>query len=146
MLVLAVAIASLVRLPIIFVWELLKPASFHERPFDRALWRSFQSYEVANERGQMYDDLAARGLIGRLTVEKRVLAVLGPPDERSSRRLYWLAGRWHSVGDTCLVVVFDPDRAVRRYGLVKLSGQAALSSHCGAGTLLPESLPAASEQ
>jgi hypothetical protein len=94
----------LVRLPVIFLWELLKPPSFHERPFDRARWRSFQSYEVANERGQMYDDLIARGLVGPLTVEKRVLAVLGPPDERSSTRLYWLTGRWHSDGDTCLVV------------------------------------------
>lgn len=146
MLLLTLAIAFVVRLPIIFAWEILRPETFHERTFEGTRWRSFEGIEVGNDRGQMYDDLVGRDLLTLGAPENRAPALLGPPDEREAGRQYWLTGRWHSASDTCLVVVFGSDGRLRRFALVKLAGRASLTFHCAAGTLLPQSLPAASKR
>ena len=91
-------------------------------------------------------DLVGRDLLTLGAPENRALALLGPPDEREAGRQYWLTGRWHSASDTCLVVVFGSDGRLRRFALVKLAGRASLTFHCAAGTLLPQSLPAASKR
>ena len=92
---------------------------------------------LLNGRGEMYDDLVKRRLLKLHKPETRVLDLLGTPDVRRGRRSYWMTGRWHSEESTCLVAVFDAKPALRRYGLVKLTG---IDVDCPTGTLLPESL------
>jgi hypothetical protein len=146
MVIVLLVVAYAAALPAALIWEVATPTRFHERSFSHGRWLSYSGLEGDNGRGEMYDDLVARRLLAQHDRKAKVVALLGAPDEVRGRRRYWLTGRWHNEPYTCLVVVFDHKLTLVRYGILKLTGRANLTSDCAGGTLLPESQPHAATE
>ena len=86
---------------------------FHETPFDKAKWASYESYRGQNVRKRMYHDLASRHLFTGMT-RREVVRLLGKPEHVSEGVFHYYLGPDAAGMDTNeLLVEFDKANRVR---------------------------------
>lgn len=101
----------------VFLFHLLVPNPFDDRPFDREVWLAEAGLPGPdNPRGQMYEDLLEKHLKKGMT-KAEVLALLGKPDATSRSRLFsYELGMWSGmrIDTDTLDVEFDGTDKVKR--------------------------------
>jgi hypothetical protein len=105
----------------------LDPPAFRERPFDRRLWRATDPYVPGGRydlRGTMLDDLIGRLRGGTALADATTL--LGPPDQRRGRTVFWVTGGYRGLDESCLALTVDPAKRVDHVAIVDLVHEPSL--------------------
>jgi hypothetical protein len=107
--------------------ESLDPPAFRERPFNRRLWRTTDPYVPGGRydlRGTMLDDLVHRLRPGMTLAE--ATSLLGRPDQRRERTVYWLTGGYHRLDESCLALTVDSARQIDSAAVIDMTTEPSL--------------------
>jgi hypothetical protein len=94
------------------------PPPFRDEAFSGLRWRSESNDDPDNPRGEMYSDLVRRLQPQRTLERGQLVGMLGVPYDRRDGAIYWYAGRWQSIVETCVRASFSARQELRALDLV----------------------------